>query len=201
MQDRKILNRDYTYYLNIPNNVVWAYLADFLNNEECDKIIAAATQDNIIESYLVGGVVDNDIRKNRVVFLPSHDDRYRWAFDKIARCVINLNKQFWNFDLTFVETLQFTIYNREQDFYTAHMDTSHNNPEQRKLSFVVQLSDPTNYTGSDLQIHSCGLNFFNTVRNRGAIIAFPSYMVHRVTPLLSGTRYSLVGWVCGPPYK
>lgn len=201
MSDRQILNRDYTYHLNVPNNVTWAYLTNFFSDEECDRLITAATQDNVLESYLGDGTVDNSIRKNRVVFLASHDTRYQWAFDKIAKCATNLNKQFWNFDLTFVETLQFTIYNRDQDFYTAHMDTSHNKPEQRKLSLVVQLSDPGSYVGSDLQLHSCGLEFFDTIRDRGTIIAFPSYMVHRVSPLLSGTRYSLVSWVCGPPYK
>lgn len=201
MSDRKILNRDYTYHLNVPNNVTWAYLQSFLSEEECERIISSAMENSPLESYVGAGIVDNNIRKNRVIFLPSHDDRYRWAFDKIAQCAISLNRQFWNFDLSFVETLQFTIYDRDQDFYTAHMDTGHNVPEQRKLSLVVQLSEPDSYVGSDLQLHSCGMEFFNTVRDRGTIIAFPSYMVHRVSPLLSGTRFSLVSWVCGPPYK
>lgn len=201
MNDRKIINRDYTYHLYTPNNVTWAYLKGFMSDQDCDRLIEAAQEQSAIESYVGDGVVDNSIRKNRVSFLQSHDDRYRWAFDKLAGGAVNLNHQFWKFDLTFLETLQFTIYNQTEDFYTAHMDTSHNRPEQRKLSLVVQLSDPNAYEGSNLQLHSCGLDFFNTIRERGTLIAFPSYMVHQVTPLVSGTRYSLVSWVCGPPYK
>ena len=174
MKDKKILNRDYTYHLNTPNNVIWAYQQSFFNNEECDRIINNALENSSIESYLSDGIVDNSIRKNRVIFLPSHDDRYRWIFEKITQCTINLNRQFWNFDLSFLETLQFTIYNQEQDFYSAHMDTTHNVPEQRKLSLIVQLSDPDSYIGSDLQLHSYGMEFFNTIRNRGTVVAILS---------------------------
>lgn len=201
MSARTILDRNYTWQLELPNNVTWAYLNNFLTKEECESVIVNANQEPQIESYLGDGEINNSIRKNRVVFLQSTNEKYQWLFDKLAKTTISLNKQFWNFDLTFLETLQFTVYNQLNDFYTAHMDTSHNRPEQRKLSLVVQLSDPETYEGSNLEIHSCGLDFFGTVRTQGTLIAFPSYMVHRVTELTRGTRYSLVSWVCGPPYR
>jgi PKHD-type hydroxylase len=38
-------------------------------------------------------------------------------------------------------------------------------------------------------------------RARGTLVAFPSYLLHRVTPITSGTRKSLVAWVSGPVFR
>lgn len=202
MSDRKLLNREYTYYLEPANNSQWAYVRDFLTPEECNSIINIGNSHQRVVSVVnETNDVINSIRRNHVVFLKSVDTANEWIFSKVANTVNSLNRQFWNFDLKFLETLQFTIYDEPGDFYTAHMDMGHNRVEARKLSIVVQLSDPADYQGSNLQLHSCGMDFYNTMRDRGTLIAFPSYMVHQVTPLLVGTRYSLVSWVCGPTFK
>jgi PKHD-type hydroxylase len=202
MSDRKVLNRDYTYYLEPATNSEWAYLRGYFTPEECDKIIALGnSHPRQVSAVNVTNDVLNSLRKGHVVFLKSTDSNNDWIFEKMATAVRGLNKQFWNFDLNFIETLQFSIYDDPNDFYGAHMDMAHARPEARKLSIVVQLSDPADYQGSNLQFHSSNLNFYDTINDRGTLIAFPSYMVHRVTPLTSGIRYSLVSWVCGPPFK
>ena len=38
-------------------------------------------------------------------------------------------------------------------------------------------------------------------RGKGVGVLFPSYMMHRVTPVTRGTRKSLVLWVGGSPFK
>jgi PKHD-type hydroxylase len=73
-------------------------------------------------------------------------------------------------------------------------------PAARKLSLVLQLSDPSEYEGGELQTMS-GPNHCAVDRQKGLIAAFPSYMLHRVTPVTKGTRYSLVVWICGPSFK
>lgn len=202
MSDRKILNRNYTYYLDSANNSEWVYLNNFLTVDECNSIINIGNSHPRIMSYVnETNDIQHNIRRNHVVFLQSADHTNDWIFAKLAATVKSLNQQFWNFDLKFLETLQFTIYDEPGDFYTAHMDMGHNRVESRKLSIVVQLSNPNDYEGSNLQLHSCGTDFYNTSREQGTLIAFPSYKVHQVTPLIAGTRYSLVSWVCGPPLK
>jgi PKHD-type hydroxylase len=70
----------------------------------------------------------------------------------------------------------------------------------RKLSMVLQLSDPKDYEGGDLQINTGGV--ISTVpKEKGTISFFPSYLLHRVTPTLSGTRISLVTWLGGNTYR
>ena len=36
---------------------------------------------------------------------------------------------------------------------------------------------------------------------KGSIVVFPSFIWHRVKPITKGTRYSLVMWNCGYPFK
>jgi len=70
----------------------------------------------------------------------------------------------------------------------------------RKLSLSVQLSDPAQYEGCDLEFHG-GNRTETAPRDRGAVIAFPSYVLHRVTPCTKGTRKALVAWTTGPQFK
>ena len=70
----------------------------------------------------------------------------------------------------------------------------------RKRSLVLQLSDPSDYEGGDLE-------FFVSAeptpveRKKGLIVAFPSFVLHHVTPVTSGTRRTLVVWLSGPKFR
>jgi PKHD-type hydroxylase len=70
----------------------------------------------------------------------------------------------------------------------------------RKLSLTVQLTDPSEYEGGNLQIMTTGTPV-NARKQRGLIVAFPSYVLHQVTPVTQGSRQSLVAWVSGPAFK
>jgi PKHD-type hydroxylase len=76
-------------------------------------------------------------------------------------------------------------------------------PFDRKVSFSLQLTADDEYKGCDLEL---GCNFMNdklaeVMRERGTLILFPSFMAHRVTPILGGTRKALVGWCRGPNFR
>ena len=79
----------------------------------------------------------------------------------------------------------------------------------RKLSFTVQLSAPEDYVGGTLELAmysqayggSQFSSYVDQTRQRGALIAFPSFHLHRVTEVARGTRYALVGWLHGPPFR
>lgn len=197
-----MIDRKYSWDLRTANTYPSAHQLAFFSTAECQQIIELGLSKTPIESYIgQEQQVDNAIRKNRVVFLDPHDVQVQWIFERLAQGIKSINQQFWQFDLNMIETLQFTRYDRPEDFYAAHMDMSHGQTEQRKLGFSVQLSDPNSYTGSDLEFHGVGMQFYPSVRDQGALVIFPSYMVHQVTPIASGARYSLVGWVVGPPYR
>jgi PKHD-type hydroxylase len=65
---------------------------------------------------------------------------------------------------------------------------------------VVQLTDPDEYEGGELEL-CLGGEPFVVPREQGTLITFPSYVLHRVKPTTKGTRHSLVGWVTGRPFR
>jgi len=80
----------------------------------------------------------------------------------------------------------------------------------RKISVTVNLSDPVDYEGGDLWLTKhpqdsriSELETFTNpnFRDKGAVVVFPSWVRHRVTPVTRGTRYSAVAWFNGPPIR
>lgn len=142
-----------------------------------------------------------------------------WIYDEITNYVGDANKKAnWNFEVDRCEQAQFTIYNKSQ-YYHWHMDQlpkPYVNPtnlnthgKTRKLSVTVSLSDPDDYKGGNFEFCTQGqVNCTKTVVSRckeikpqGSIVVFPSFLNHRVTPVTKGTRYSLVLWYLGKPWK
>ena len=141
-----------------------------------------------------------------------------WIYKEIHPYIHQANKLAgWNFDWDWSESCQFTKYKLNQ-FYDWHCDAwevPYNNPKEshthgkiRKLSVTCSLSDPKNYEGGELEFDFRNLdpNISNTkeckeILPRGSIVVFPSHVWHRVKPVTKGTRYSLVIWNLGYPFR
>jgi PKHD-type hydroxylase len=122
-----------------------------------------------------------------------------WLFRKLKPILVEANRKCFEFELTgFTEPLQFTEYGSAQH-YDWHMDLGKDDLSIRKLSFVVQLTDPAEYDGGALQL-SIGPRPQDMPRGLGALTVFPAFVMHRVTPVTRGLRRSLVGWIGGPPF-
>lgn len=88
--------------------------------------------------------------------------------------------------------------------YIFHHDIDWKKPTtQRKLSVVVQLTDPEEYEGGELEFEEVNHDekTKQLIRQKGTVIVFPSYMRHRVTPVTKGERKSLVTWIEGPAWR
>jgi PKHD-type hydroxylase len=148
----------------------------------------------------VQGQSNTAIRVTRVAWIlpePEHNE----LFARIGAVVQRLNAQFFRFDITRLEPFQYTVYqDSEGGHYDWHVDCGRNNPAPRKISISIQLSDPSTYEGCDLQFQF-GPAIDTAPRTRGAIIAFPSFYRHRVTPVTKGIRRSLVAWANGPEFR
>lgn len=146
-------------------------------------------------------VTDANVRLSMVSWIEQNQESV-WLYDKIGFIARQLNGQFFSFDLQgFAEGFQYTVYDTPGSHYDWHMDKGvmNGNPP-RKLSFSIQLSDPSEYEGGDLEFMT-GVDILKAPRNKGIVIAFPSWVVHRVTPVTKGTRRSLVVWICGPAWR
>ena len=160
------------------------------------------------------------LRKSDVVWM---DDT--WIYREIQPYIREANKAAgWNFDWDFTEECQFTIY-KENQFYDWHNDSTwepYDTPEDlnhhgkiRKLSVTISLSDESDYEGGEFEFdfrnqdkhdneHLKLEDRFRSVpqiKPKGSIVVFPSFVWHRVKPITSGTRYSLVLWNIGKPFR
>lgn len=125
-----------------------------------------------------------------------------WLYERIERTAQLLNARTFQYDLRgFSDHFQYTVYHGvEGGHYDWHVDMLRPSGTQRKLSFSLQLTDPSRYEGCDLQFMA-GDGVETAPRERGALVAFPSFVLHRVTPVISGTRKSLVVWASGPGFR
>jgi len=57
----------------------------------------------------------------------------------------------------------------------------------RKISISVQLSDESEYEGGELQFYY-KRDIVTAPKGRGAVIMFPSFMLHRVLSVTKGTK-------------
>jgi PKHD-type hydroxylase len=123
-----------------------------------------------------------------------------WLYRKLAELAIMTNNQRYLFDiLGFKQELQLTRYS-EGDFFDWHLDFGVDGISTRKLSMTIQLLDPDDYEGGDLEF-MIKQNIVKAPRKKGTVIIFTSFILHRITPITKGTRQSIVGWVVGPPYR
>lgn len=169
----------------------------------CDKIIEVG-KSLVLEEAVTRGenFRDESIRKTEVSWI-SHV----WIKSILNQFVRIANKNAWNYDLyDDSENAQFTIY-KPNYHYEWHNDQSMYEETPRKLSCVLMLSDPEEYTGGKfsflqkIKTEKIEGEDVPEITKKGNIIVFPSANFHKVEPVTSGERITLVSWTHGPNFK
>lgn len=195
------MSKSYDFGLPLKHHFAeYVYYQGLFLPHEVDRILNFWDDDKTIKATLAGkDKYDDDLRKSSVMFIdniPEND----WIYRKLAGLAINCNNERYWFDLLgFHQELQLTRYS-EGDFFDWHLDFGAGEISARKLSMTVQLSDPDEYEGGDLEF-MINHKVVKAPRQKGTIVIFPSFIMHRVTPITKGVRQSIVGWVSGPPYR
>ena len=147
----------------------------------------------------------NNIRKSQHCWIPST----HWIGRFIWKCIMSANNENFLYDISHIENelIQYTQYNKG-NYYNWHTDSDIRDvfePDElvRKLSFTLQLSYDDEYKGGNLEFADFddSTNRFIAPKSRGTVIVFDSRIPHRVTPVKSGIRKSLVGWVVGKRWR
>lgn len=122
-----------------------------------------------------------------------------WIYQRITSMVAQLNAKHFQFEITGLdEPLYHVTYDAaDQGHYMWHTDVG---STTRKLSITFQMSDPSTYDGGSLEMNAEG-QVEVCPRERGKLILFPSFQLHRVTPVTRGVRNALVAWIVGPPLR
>jgi len=179
----------------------WAWWEGAFTEQELNWLQDRAknSTQNAYVGGINGGEINTTVRRSQVSWLENNSDT-AWVFKKLAHVASQLNAEHFGFDLTgFGEALQLTNYDQaENGMYGWHRDFG--GGISRKLSMAVQLTDPSEYEGGNLQMFT-SLQPQNVRKQRGLIAVFPAYVLHQVTPVTQGSRQSLVAWVSGPSFK
>jgi PKHD-type hydroxylase len=190
---------------------LYAYWDGAFTNEELDQIVKLGLRTPLVEAEINSSGKDADADQ-RIKFSTRAckinwmgiDAETNWIFEKLQKVFVNLNAKYFKYELNKFEPFQFTSYASDrQEFYGRHMDCSfgiNDASTSRKLSVTVQLSDGADYEGGDLVFHPGSEPEF-APKKKGMIILFPSFIIHEVTPVTAGHRYSLVTWAHGPHFK
>lgn len=193
------------WYLSSHNYQDFSFSDDVFTEDEVNSIIKLGNLFQERQAEIGGGFVggvNKNIRDCQVSWITPNDHTV-WIYERLTDIINQANEEIFKFNLTKIQTLQFTKYNeKNKEFYNKHTDAGPGlkPPEDRKLSIVVQLSDPSEYEGGDLCLYT-GKDPIIVQKKKGRVVFFPSYMLHEVTPVTKGTRYTLVGWIVGPPFK
>jgi PKHD-type hydroxylase len=181
-------------------NTGWTWREHVFTDPELDRIVAQGLGLGINDATVGVGNVDS-YRASGISWMSPEDPEHDWIYATLEPVIRQVNEEYFNFDLTHILPLQFTTYNESNSgHYKPHLDIGRSAPN-RKLSFSLQLSDPFSHEGGTLQFPYNKTEPEPAPRARGKIIFFPSYMLHEVTPVTQGTRYSLVGWIAGPLFR
>lgn len=177
----------------------WTVFADAFSPAECAQLIDVFTRLDATDGGLVAGRFDHKVRQCSLVWLPESED-FAWVDARMAKLAADANRQVFGFALDgFDEQLQLAAYGPGH-YYDWHIDRGQGNVAgRRKLTLSVQLTKPDLYVGGALEINADG-HPFQAPRDQGTVVVFAATTLHRVEPVVSGLRHSLVAWTHGPAF-
>ena len=192
---------------------------DKINKKICKDLIDVFKKNKKIKEK-------NKHTEMTTVFCKSSDNYLNEYSKALTKIINNYKKKYeyvdknqasWNIS----PLLKIQKYKPEKCYHSWHCDSwdkPYDKPKTpdhgkiRKLSMTCQLTDGSEYKGGELEFDF--RNYDPHIRDelkhkiqckeilpKGSIIIFPSFVWHRVKPVTSGTRYSLVVWHLGKPFR
>jgi PKHD-type hydroxylase len=185
----------------------WCYFKNHFTPEECKTILEMGLKLPAEDAKLgVDGAYSNDQwRKSKIRFIKKEHTQFEWLFDRMWKMAIQANDDYFDFHLSKIEYMQLAEYDSAyQGEYKKHHDVfwMNNDPKyHRKISAVVQLTDPSTYEGGNFEVFADQKPNAEELRTQGTAIFIPSFLNHQATQVTSGVRYSLACWFDGPKWR
>ncbi len=169
----------------------------------CDRILAAGAALPLAQGPLFSErsgerFFDPEIRLTNVGWFTARD----WLFELMEGFAGRANAG-WQYAIDDADPMQFAVY-RRNDFFEWHKDMLRLRQSAiRKISVVLQLTAPDQYSGGRLEFldNDHGIFASDAFVARGSVAVFSTLLKHRVTPIKRGERCSLTAWFKGPPFR
>ena len=191
---------------NPPNKHNYAHWENFFSPEELEKILNLPEWEEK-EKGMIGNenapATNETLRRTDVSWVEKTPET-AFIWNRLALVIAEINSRFFHFDITgLYENIQLGCYKgKDLGHYGWHVDTTLGSyGVMRKLSVALLLSDPSEFEGGELQLKFETDEPVAVEQAKGRAWFFPSFMMHRVTPVTKGVRKSLVIWAGGPPFK
>lgn len=198
-----------------PNDRVnhrFTIVENVFSSEECKKVLdmfdeydkeigivgKPSIEDDTNSEYT--NVFDSNLRNCYVTYVDK-TDKNKWIHDRIEKCIKEENEKYWKCQITdYSQPMRLMTYKKDQHFGSWHQDNGVKETSFRKLTAILQVSDPKDYEGGEFQI-SGSEELPPESKKQGNIIIFPCYLLHRVTKVTKGTRHSVVHRAIGEPFR
>jgi PKHD-type hydroxylase len=171
--------------------------------EELDRVTAYGDRQALTRGTVLSDGPEITYESLRIVreAILAPNAEIAWLYERMERVIRALNHQVYKFDLMgFAEPFRYMVYHgNEGGHFGWHVDNGRQ-ANARKLSATLQLTEAGAYEGCDLELFGTHQPE-KASRTRGAVTIFPSYVLHRVTPIQTGTRKALVAWSTGPNFR
>lgn len=193
----QITSNGLCHQTNMQHLPIW-YLGD-CQHDMVDTAVQQFEQLKLQDAKMgIAGEETNHDGRNTSISFADHSHwfgKVMYDYAKLAN-----EKCDWQYDVDEHESVQFAKYGPNQH-YGWHTDTFFlaGTPKDRKITVVCLLNDPTEFEGGEFQMRM--RSEFTVPLKKGSIVAFPSILEHRVTPVTSGLRMSATIWLKGPRFK
>lgn len=148
------------------------------------------------DAFAGGASIRPTIRVTKNIIIEEHNDSH-YLYKSLEQAFKTINDKSFHYHISSIHDVSILKY-EAGCFYKPHLDIG-GWQSDRKISLIVQLSNPDSYTGCDTILHCSPATKIDKTFNAGTF--FPSYLLHEATQLLTGTRYALVTWATGEPFR
>ena len=181
------------------------YEGNFLKKDEISQVQSQILSLEFMEGRTGRSKEADNFRRSKIKWIPGTKE-WKWLYNKIIDKTFEVNKNHWDFDISIAQDrIQYSQYEGgDKGHYDWHIDVGPGVASYRKLSIVIPLTPSNSYEGGDLEFVSqqpISDQDYLTLNEVGSISIFPSFILHKVNPVITGMRNSLVMWVGGVPFR
>jgi PKHD-type hydroxylase len=169
---------------------------DAFSAEECDRIVALGEAGRPHPAPVYGSAGDEQVDpaiRDAVTSYRARSDETAWLYDRLDALFAEAAGALGLPVGPISEEVQILRYGPGGHFQLWHTDAGADAHDARRISVSVELSEPGDHEGGVLEIVPDTVGRPRSLPRGGARF-FPSRALHRVTPVIRGTRHALVIW-------
>jgi PKHD-type hydroxylase len=170
--------------------------SELFSKEDCEKILNACIEELWLPATVIGKVELHSSRRQKL-----RGDIEGFPFQNIRDVTKTANVEIYDFNLLGIIDQDYpqVFKYSEKDFYNLHIELTPLAPS-RKISFIINLSDPSTYEGGKIEFLNVDTSQAN-ISEQGCCLTFPSYMPYRITPVTKGVNHVIIGHVHGALFR